>query len=213
MVVATLASLAQDVPSPPVLAAATLALRVRTDHSPSALLEHLALSGFVRVAAVESPGEFSGRGGIVDVFPFGAQAPLRLDFFGDTLESIRVVDVATGRSGESRDELRLLCLAPERLRDPMPSGGPCFLLEHLPEGSLVALVEPATVAAKLAMGKGEAAGPGAAALAPARRRARRRAPARPLGAPPRTPRATSTSTSGRSTTCAGSRAASSAPAR
>jgi transcription-repair coupling factor (superfamily II helicase) len=117
-------------------------------------------SGFVRVGAVESPGEFAGRGGVVDVWPFGAGFPLRLDFFGDTIESIREVDPSSQRSGASRRSLGLLALAPERVRDPASGGGPCFVLEHLPKDALVVLVEPATLSARTALlkGEGDAAG-------------------------------------------------------
>ena len=106
VLVAPIAALAQSVPSPAVVDAATLVLGMGETHPPEALLEHLALSGFVRVAAVESPGEFASHGGVVDVFPFGAVVPLRLDFFGDTLETVRDVDAATGRSAGARTRAR-----------------------------------------------------------------------------------------------------------
>ena len=156
VIVASLVALAQDVPSRAVLDAATLTLATGADHPPSALLEHLALSGFVRVAAVESPGEFAGRGGVVDVFPFGAARAVRLDFFGDTIDSIRVLEPLTQRSAGALTSVPILCLAPERVRDPVPAGGPCLLLEHLPQESLVVLVEPATLSARVAVLKAEA---------------------------------------------------------
>ncbi len=49
----------------------------------------LADNGFSRVGTVVDPGDFAVRGGIIDIFPPGAENPVRLDFFGDTLESIR----------------------------------------------------------------------------------------------------------------------------
>jgi transcription-repair coupling factor (superfamily II helicase) len=155
VVVAPLAALAQDVPSPAVFEAATLRVRTGEEHPPATLMEHLALSGFVRVGAVESPGEFAGRGGVVDVFPFGALRPVRLDFFGDAVESIRVLDPTNQRSGEALPEAAWVCLAPERVRDPATSGGACLLTEHLPPGSLVVLVEPAALSAKVALLRGE----------------------------------------------------------
>ena len=62
------------------------------------LTKRLTLSGFVRVGQVIEPGEFAVRGGIVDLFPPGRTQPLRLDFFGDTLESIKSFDAGTQRT-------------------------------------------------------------------------------------------------------------------
>ena len=61
-------------------------------------------NGYVRTDTVREPGEFAVRGGIVDLFPAGAAQPLRLDFFGDTIESIRRFDPLTQRSTGAADE-------------------------------------------------------------------------------------------------------------
>ena len=63
-----------------------------------ALLAFLGNNGFSRVGTVVDPGDFAVRGGIIDIFPPGADNPVRLDFFGDTLESIREFDAQTQRS-------------------------------------------------------------------------------------------------------------------
>src|SRR3546814_17788635 len=55
-------------------------------------------NGYYRVETVGEPGEFAVRGGIVDVFPPGQEQPLRLDFFGDELESLRLFDPLTQRT-------------------------------------------------------------------------------------------------------------------
>ncbi|MDQ2798073.1 MAG: hypothetical protein M3Y13_00335, partial [Armatimonadota bacterium] len=54
--------------------------------------------GYERVEAVEQPGQWTRRGGILDLFPGDAQLPFRVDFFGDEIESIRPFDVETQRS-------------------------------------------------------------------------------------------------------------------
>ena len=54
------------------------------------------------------PGEFSVRGGLIDLFPVGTHKPLRLDLFDDRIESIRGFDPATQRSAETLKEVRLL---------------------------------------------------------------------------------------------------------
>jgi transcription-repair coupling factor (superfamily II helicase) len=69
----------------------------------------LELNGFNRSATVREPGEYAVRGGILDLFPPGMDTPVRLDFFGDTLESIRTFDPETQRSD---DTLRGIDLVP-----------------------------------------------------------------------------------------------------
>src|SRR5215470_3923298 len=61
-------------------------------------------NGYIRTDTVREPGEFAIRGGIVDLYPAGAAEPVRLDFFGDTLESIRVFDPLSQRSTGKVDD-------------------------------------------------------------------------------------------------------------
>ena len=68
--------------------------RVNSDE----LLAFLGGNGFSRSSTVVDPGDFAVRGGIIDIFPPGAENPVRLDFFGDTLETIRAFDAQTQRS-------------------------------------------------------------------------------------------------------------------
>ncbi|MGE0258520.1 MAG: transcription-repair coupling factor [Alphaproteobacteria bacterium] len=60
-------------------------------------------NGYIRTDTVREPGEYAVRGGIVDLFPSGAPQPIRLDFFGDTLESLRGFDPLTQRSSGPLD--------------------------------------------------------------------------------------------------------------
>jgi len=62
------------------------------------LTAYLAANGYARSSTVREPGEFAVRGGLIDIFPPGADEPVRLDFFGDTLESVRSFDAATQRT-------------------------------------------------------------------------------------------------------------------
>jgi transcription-repair coupling factor (superfamily II helicase) len=62
------------------------------------LIAYLGENGFSRTGTVVDPGDFAVRGGIIDIFPPGAEAPVRLDFFGDTLESIRTFDPESQRT-------------------------------------------------------------------------------------------------------------------
>ena len=72
------------------------------------LLEHLVQWGFQNVPLVEERGDFSVRGGIVDLFSPGYQQPLRLEFDADRLESIREFSPSTQRSAQAREDLLLL---------------------------------------------------------------------------------------------------------
>ena len=64
-------------------------------------------NGYFRTDTVREPGEFAVRGGIVDLYPAGAAQPIRLDFFGDTLESLRSFDPLSQRSTGPIDRFQL----------------------------------------------------------------------------------------------------------
>lgn len=72
------------------------------------LVEKLAEFGYTRESVVERPGEISVRGGILDIFPFTGEAPYRLEFFGDEIESLRTFDPITQRSTGSAEPLQLI---------------------------------------------------------------------------------------------------------
>src|SRR5437868_12342579 len=74
------------------------------------LLEHLRTVGYNSADAVDMPGEFALRGGILDVYPPEADRPLRIEFFGDEVETIRKFDPGTQRSAAPVDEVILLPL-------------------------------------------------------------------------------------------------------
>jgi transcription-repair coupling factor (superfamily II helicase) len=73
------------------------------------IIEWLELNGFLRASTVREPGDYAVRGGILDLYPPGMDMPVRLDFFGDTLETIRSFDPQTQRS---EMEMRGLDLVP-----------------------------------------------------------------------------------------------------
>ncbi|HEY6383409.1 MAG TPA: transcription-repair coupling factor [Pseudolabrys sp.] len=73
------------------------------------IIDWLELNGFVRASTVREPGDYAVRGGILDLYPPGMDMPVRLDFFGDAIETIRAFDAETQRSEE---QLRGLDLVP-----------------------------------------------------------------------------------------------------
>jgi transcription-repair coupling factor (superfamily II helicase) len=108
ILIATPAALMQRVLAKELLRRAYLYLVAGQDLAREALLEHLVQWGFQNVPLVEERGDFSSRGGIVDVFSPGYARPLRLEFDGDRLDSIREFNPATQRTERAQEELVLL---------------------------------------------------------------------------------------------------------
>jgi len=103
------------------------------------LLRWLVERGFERSSAIERPGEFSIHGGIVDIFAPGSDDPVRIELFGDEVESLRSFDVETQRKVAELEATELIALAPQ-----VGGGGAheeCFV-DVLPDASWIALVEP-----------------------------------------------------------------------
>ena len=117
------------------------------------ICEKLASFGYNRVPMVEQVGDFSVRGGIVDAWSPGEEFPIRAEFFGDDLESIRTFDAATQMSIERVDKAALL---PAGNKDD-EQDKQCSLLDILPDGSTVLALEhndyslpvPRTVASEM----------------------------------------------------------------
>ena len=97
--------------SPKEMLALGAILRRDADFAPEDLIEKLAASGYVREEPIKNIGEFSVRGGIVDVWSPTAENPVRLEFFGDTLDSIREFDAETQLSV---GQLKEIAIAPMR---------------------------------------------------------------------------------------------------
>ena len=95
IVLTTVNALLQRVPARATLADARLDVSAGERLGLETLTGFLARNGYARTGAVMEPGEYAPRGGLVDVFPPGQPAPLRIDFFGDDVESIRRFDPLT----------------------------------------------------------------------------------------------------------------------
>jgi transcription-repair coupling factor (superfamily II helicase) len=105
LIVTSVQALLQPVPPAELLAKQTRRLYVGDETAPATLLRWLAENGFQNTTAVELPGEFSPRGGLIDVFAPDWFHPVRIEFFGDTVESIRRFEVSTQRSLESLENI------------------------------------------------------------------------------------------------------------
>lgn len=104
-------SLIQRTVKPDEIASLGAELRRDEDFPPEVLIHRLTSSGYVREDPLTAEGQFSVRGGIVDVWPPNQDAPVRIEFFGDTVDSIRAFDVDTQLSVE---QLKRISIAPMR---------------------------------------------------------------------------------------------------
>lgn len=98
LIVATRASLDQPAPKQKSLASASLRLKRGRKEAMERLLDSLGKAGYDRVAQVTTRGQFAVRGGILDLFSWQAQLPVRAEFFDDEIESLREFDVDTQTS-------------------------------------------------------------------------------------------------------------------
>jgi transcription-repair coupling factor (superfamily II helicase) len=101
-------ALLQRVPTKDVLLRASYSARVGNVVDIKDLERYFAVNGYTRASTVSERGEFAIRGGVIDVYPPAAEEPVRLDLFGDTLESIRAFDPETQRSTKQLKEIDLL---------------------------------------------------------------------------------------------------------
>jgi len=104
-VVVVPARAASEITVPPdVFGRYTTKLEVGEEVDRERLLLRLVEGGYERVPSVSAPGQFSVRGGILDVFPFTEELPIRVEFWGDVVESLRRFDVSSQRSVEGTEE-------------------------------------------------------------------------------------------------------------
>ncbi|MEL7089227.1 MAG: hypothetical protein AAGL98_12440, partial [Planctomycetota bacterium] len=125
VIVAPIQALMQSVPAPAELDGLTFTLRAGASIPPGQLLDWLDRAGYSRQDAVDQPGDFATRGGIIEVYPVagrvftagstgknsggpGTISPIRLDYFGDEIESIHRIDPDTMGSGEALTSVGLV---------------------------------------------------------------------------------------------------------
>jgi transcription-repair coupling factor (superfamily II helicase) len=108
VVIASAAALLTKLPEPASLLLASHEIKPGVDIDPQELANVLALGGYEPADPVDAHGEFARRGGILDVFPAGEELPIRIEFIGDTVESIRRFDPGTQRSVETLDRFGIV---------------------------------------------------------------------------------------------------------
>lgn len=134
LLVAPIQALIQPNPNPENLEASSRSLVVGQQLDLDQLCQWLVEHGYHSTSAVELPGEFSRRGGILDVFAADWDQPARIELFDDEIESIRRFELATQRSLERENELQLTVLRPDQ-HDGQP------LAAFLPDETVKVLIE------------------------------------------------------------------------
>ena len=148
-------ALIQPVPNPQVVAEGGLGLGVSQTIEPGLVTEWLVDNDFERVDSVDVPGQFAQRGGIIDIYAPVTMAsagalsgkelreaePVRVEFFGDSIESIRKIDLDTQRSSEQVDEVCIVGVSGA------PRGSQTEqLVNLLPSDTIIILEEPVNIA-------------------------------------------------------------------
>jgi transcription-repair coupling factor (superfamily II helicase) len=149
LVVASAAALLPRVSAPDRLRTVGRVLTEGAEISPVDLADVLAAAGYTRQDPADESGEFCVRGGVVDFYPAGAPQPIRLEFMGDTIESIRTYDPATQRSTGALQQAAILPLQ-ELIRDEDEADRSATILDfvRLHERPTILLSEPDEVRAQ-----------------------------------------------------------------
>ncbi|MHC4131776.1 MAG: transcription-repair coupling factor [Planctomycetota bacterium] len=151
IITAPVQALTQPIPTPQTLQENALDLRTCAETSPEHVLEWLTDNQFERIDPVDLPGQFAQRGGIIDIFvpltiqkdktdKTRADQPIRIEFFGDTIESIRSINLDTQRSTDSIDNISIISAASQSSK-----GEKDLFLNILPKNTLLILDEPVDV--------------------------------------------------------------------
>ncbi|MEK7679493.1 MAG: transcription-repair coupling factor, partial [Deltaproteobacteria bacterium] len=109
--VASFGSLLERVAPREALSSSVVELKVKEEFDRERLISRLAELGYSRMSFVEERGEMSARGGLLDVFPPAFAQPLRIEFLGDEIESIRLFDISSQRALKELKDARILPVA------------------------------------------------------------------------------------------------------
>ncbi len=142
IIAAPIQAIMQPCPNRELLSEQILTLAAGHTRQREALTAWLAQQGYTRLEAVENPGDFAVRGEILDLWPPGETRPLRLNFFGDEIESIHGFDVETLGT---LDVLPTLRVAATGSSSTWPQEKTVSLPAWLPKETIIWLIEPAEI--------------------------------------------------------------------
>lgn len=144
LVITSPEALFDKVASPESFSRATIRIEKGDQIPPEELEASLVDQGYRHLSFVNEPGEFALRGGILDIFPFSGENPVRLEFFGDEVDSIREFDADSQRSISWLDHALLVPNG-----DRLDQAERHNLFEYLPDETLVFLFNPSAVFSSL----------------------------------------------------------------
>ena len=147
LVTSFIGSSQQPVPTPERLATATRQLSVGDEIDAEDVRRWLAGAGFASTSGVQLPGEFATRGGLLDIYSADQPLPIRIEWFGDEIESIRRFDPGSQRSIESIESVEIAAVGlatedGEGLGDEEADEAIGSVVDYLPEDTLVVIVDP-----------------------------------------------------------------------
>ena len=156
VIVATCQSVTSELVPPENLQARRLDLKTGEELPFDTLLEQLTEMGFERERVVEEPGDMSVRGGIIDIFPYSRTIPIRIEFWGDEIESIREFDSVTQRSER---QIATAVLLPQEISHINKSTGEddtptSTLIDFLPQDTILCIFTPEKISSLLKKASG-----------------------------------------------------------
>jgi transcription-repair coupling factor (superfamily II helicase) len=142
ILVCSIPAFAEKVPPVEAVQSATLDIETGVEMDPEELIERLVQQGFTRTEFVEAPGDLALRGGILDVFPYTGSYPIRIEFFGDEIDSIREFDIHTQRSVSRRTTARIVPNLEGQATDFLSR---IPLTDHFPANTLIVQLDSAAL--------------------------------------------------------------------
>ena len=130
LVVTTAAALLDPLPAPGAVSQSMYTIKKGETLARESLLEYLVDSGYKREMFVEGVGQFAVRGAVVDIYPFGVGEPVRMEFFGDEIDSLRTFDSSSQKSTGETNEVTIVAAE-------LPGGETSNLLEHLAPNTVI----------------------------------------------------------------------------
>ncbi|MBT7171508.1 MAG: DEAD/DEAH box helicase, partial [Phycisphaerales bacterium] len=142
VIVAPILAMLQPVPTPEALEAGSREIRVGDEIPPDQLCAWLVDAGYEQSDPVDLAGQFAMRGGIVDIAISSSRGAVRLEFFGDEIDSIRRLDLDTQRSDAPLESVTLTALSITDAMAPELADRSTVITDYLPEDAIVCLLEP-----------------------------------------------------------------------
>ncbi len=149
LIVASPHSIVEKIPPPDEFRQSVIEIAIKKEYPFQDLIDRLTSLGFERKNFVESYGDIAVRGGIIDVFPYVGENPIRIEFWGNTVESIREFDVLSQRSIQ---ELQSASIVPSLTRDDSQEPGTvpampftATLFDHLNLNAIIIIDDPSSI--------------------------------------------------------------------